>query len=88
MVEKGRLGLKILASLNYFMSIRLVPKFIKARTERDAMLQVLRYQLANKKQCNIINVYENKDGGITVWFMDEISNKEITQDGSSESGSR
>jgi hypothetical protein len=60
------------------MSIKLVPKFIKASNERQAMLKMYAYQLKFKKQCNVINIYRDaKDGLITLWFYDEILNSEI-----------
>lgn len=62
------------------MSVRLVPKFLKAPNEKAAMFAMLRYQIANKRQCNAISIYENKEGGVTIWFYDEISNDDITRE--------
>jgi len=53
------------------MSIRLIPKVIKAKTELEAMKLMLVYQAKNQRQCNIINIYENKKGEICIWFYDE-----------------
>lgn len=62
------------------MSIRLIPKELKASNGRELSLLMLKYQMLYKKQVNIINIFRDIDGKLSCWFYDEITSEELIKE--------
>lgn len=59
-------------------NIRRSPKFIRAKTEEELQLMILKMQLLSGKEYAFLTIYPVK-GGVIAWYYDASSFKDIVR---------